>query len=724
MRGKPLKLPKNKSLFFKRSLFAHCGKQAEVFFIKSFIIGFFMGMAIFFALFFYVYGYYNDSTSIFLVDPKYNTYLFDNGEQILSTKYKYVKLDEMPSELIYFLLWSEDREFYEHNGINIKALTRAALTNIKNFSIVQGGSTLTQQLAKTVYLTNERTIKRKIMDIMLAFFLERSYTKEEILEAYMNSVYLGNDISGFGAAAERYYGKELQNLSYEEMLVLIGIINGPEVYNPYKYPERAKNQGMIVLNSLPSNFIIEEKDSVKERIDKMVFYPQTYDERYLNLVYRIKVEEEDIGLKGGGYTIKTTFNKNLFDSVTVDSSTSAIVINNKTGEILSFWGGEYDVFYSQQQVGSAIKPFYYLLALENGYDTDTVLPDQPMKFGDWAPENFDKTYRGTVTLEEALVDSINIPSIYLASHIDISPQRSIETIKNFLSNVVGVQGKYPNDLTLSLGTVETSPYEFTKAYSLFPNYGIIPSTYIISEVYDKKGNLIYKRYPNVERKIDGISNDSYATMNTLMRKVVLEGTGQRANVLDLDLHGKTGTSDLSAWFVGYTGSEVLTTMVKGEDLLSSYTAVPWAKEIATSLLYYGQSEEVYVYLSLKSIQESISFFESPIDFVSTGGNVVGYLNSVKFDYPYKELEKKINAAQREIQYLYPDVVKEIEQWKKENLTDFFKEPFSFIQNGYDLESYLNSITIDKDKQAQLKEIYNQIKYIYPDQAKVIEKFIE
>ncbi|WP_457283782.1 transglycosylase domain-containing protein [Petrotoga sp. DB-2] len=681
-------------------------------------------MAIFFALFFYVYGYYNDSTSIFLVDPKYNTYLFDNGEQILSTKYKYVKLDEMPSELIYFLLWSEDREFYEHNGINIKALTRAALTNIKNFSIVQGGSTLTQQLAKTVYLTNERTIKRKIMDIMLAFFLERSYTKEEILEAYMNSVYLGNDISGFGAAAERYYGKELQNLNYEEMLVLIGIINGPEVYNPYKYPERAKNQGMIVLNSLPSNFIIEEKDSVKERIDKMVFYPQTYDERYLNLVYRIKVEEEDIGLKGGGYTIKTTFNKNLFDSVTVDSSTSAIVINNKTGEILSFWGGEYDVFYSQQQVGSAIKPFYYLLALENGYDTDTVLPDQPMKFGDWAPENFDKTYRGTVTLEEALVDSINIPSIYLASHIDISPQRSIETIKNFLSNVVGVQGKYPNDLTLSLGTVETSPYEFTKAYSLFPNYGIIPSTYIISEVYDKKGNLIYKRYPNVERKIDGISNDSYATMNTLMRKVVLEGTGQRANVLDLDLHGKTGTSDLSAWFVGYTGSEVLTTMVKGEDLLSSYTAVPWAKEIATSLLYYGQSEEVYVYLSLKSIQESISFFESPIDFVSTGGNVVGYLNSVKFDYPYKELEKKINAAQREIQYLYPDVVKEIEQWKKENLTDFFKEPFSFIQNGYDLESYLNSITIDKDKQAQLKEIYNQIKYIYPDQAKVIEKFIE
>lgn len=681
-------------------------------------------MAIFFALFFYVYGYYSDSTSIFLVDPKYNTYLFDNGEQILSTKYKYVKLDEMPSELIYFLLWTEDREFYEHNGINIKALTRAALTNIKNFSIVQGGSTLTQQLAKTVYLTNERTIKRKIMDIMLAFFLERSYTKEEILEAYMNSVYLGNDISGFGAAAERYYGKELENLSYEEMLVLIGIINGPEVYNPYKYPERAKNQGMIVLNSLPNNFVIEEKDIVKEKIDKMVFYPQTYDERYLNLIYRIKAEEEDIGLKGGGYTVKTTFNKNLFDSVTIDSSTSAIVINNKTGEILSFWGGEYDVFYSQQQVGSAMKPFYYLLALENGYDKDTTLPDQPMKFGDWAPENFDKTYRGMVTLEEALVDSINIPSIYLASHIDISPQRSIETIKNFLSNVVGVQGKYPNDLTLALGTVETSPYELTKAYSIFPNYGIIPSPYIISEVYDKKGNLIYKRYPNVERKIEDISNDSYATMNTLMRKVVLEGTGQRANVLDLDLHGKTGTSDLSAWFIGYTGSEVLSTMVKGEDLLSSYTAVPWAKEIATSLLYYGQSEEVYVYLSLKSIQESISFFESPIDFVSTGGNVVGYLNSVKFDYPFKELEKKINAAQREIQYLYPDVVKEIEQWKKENLTDFFQEPFSFIQNGYDLESYLNSVIIDKDTQAQLREIYNQIKYIYPDQAKVIEKFIK
>jgi len=706
-----------------KTSFAQYSKQVEVFFIKSFIIGFFTGMAIFFTLFFYIYDYYNNSTSIFLVDPRYNTYLFDNGEQILSTKYKYVKLDEIPPELIYFLLWTEDREFYEHNGINIKAMTRAALTNIKNLSIVQGGSTLTQQLAKTVYLTNERTVKRKIMDIMLAFFLERSYTKEEILEAYMNSVYLGNDISGFGAAARRYYGKELQNISYAEMLVLIGIINGPEVYNPYKYPYRAKNQGMIVLNSLPNNFIIEEKNIVKEELDKMVFYPQTYDERYLNLIYRIKAEEENIGLKGGGYTIKTTFNKNLFDSVTVDSSTSAIVINNKTGEILSFWGGEYDVFYSQQQIGSAIKPFYYLLALENGYYKDTTLPDQPMKFGDWAPENFDKTYRGSVTLEEALIYSINIPSIYLASHIDISPQRSIEVIKNFLSNIVGVQGKYPNDLTLALGTLETSPYEFTKAYSIFPNYGIIPSPYIISEVYDKKGNLIYKRHPNIERKIEDISNDSYAAMNTLMRKVVLEGTGKRANVLDLDLHGKTGTSDLSAWFVGYTGSEVLTSMVKGKDLLSSYTVVPWAREIATSLLYYGRSEEVYVYLSLKSIQESISFFESPIEFVSTGGNVVGYLNSVKLDYPFKELEKNINSALREIQYLYPDVMKEIEQWKKENLTDFFQEPFSFIQNGYDLESYLNSINIDKDVQVQLREIYNQIKYIYPDQAKVIEKFL-
>lgn len=696
----------------------------EAVFIRSFAVGFIIGISIFFIIFFYIYNYYNNSFSIFLVDSNYNTYLFDNQEVILPTKYKYVKLEDIPVEMLYFLLWSEDREFYEHNGINVKAMTRAALTNIRNLSIVQGGSTLTQQLAKTVYLTNERSYKRKIMDIMLAFFLERSYTKEEILEAYVNSVYLGNDISGVAAASQRYYGKEVKDLSYAEMFILIGIINGPEIFNPYRYPERAKEQGLIVLNSLPDkNIFIENTEEIKKEIESISFDPPPYKDKYLNLVYKVKAEEQSLGLTGGGYTVKTTINKGIYDSVTLDSDSSALLINNKTGEILSFWGGEYDVFYSNQLIGSAIKPFYYLLALEKGYNEDTKLPDQPMKFGDWEPQNFDKAFRGTVTLEEALIDSINIPSIYLAMHIDISPQKSIESIKNFLMSDVGLKGKYPDDLTISLGTVETNPYELTKAYTIFPNYGLIPETYIISEVYDRKGNLIYKRYPKIENRITDISNQAFSEINNLLRRVVLEGTGRRANIVDLDLHGKTGTSDLSAWFIGYTGSESLSTMVKGEDLLSSTNAVPIARDIATSILYFGQKDEVYVYLSLDALQQKVSFFDNPIEFISTGSEVITYLNSIKFDYSFKELEMKVNDAIEEIKYFYPDVVEEIEQWKTNNLIDFFEDPYGFIQNGYDLENYLKTLSLDIEKEEKLKNIYQQIKFVYPDQARILEKFI-
>jgi membrane peptidoglycan carboxypeptidase len=169
--------------------------------LKSYLIGFFIGIFFFIFLFIHTSNFYKNTSSIFFVNSNYNTYLFEDGESILPTKYKYVNLEDIPEELIYMLLWSEDRDFYEHYGVNIKALFRATLINIKNRSFSQGGSTLSQQLAKTLYLTNEKTIMRKVMDMMLAFFLERSYTKDEILEAYMNSVYLGNDISGFGAAS-------------------------------------------------------------------------------------------------------------------------------------------------------------------------------------------------------------------------------------------------------------------------------------------------------------------------------------------------------------------------------------------------------------------------------------------------------------------------------------------------------------------------------------------
>ena len=216
--------------------------------MKSFLAGFLITFSILIVLFFYSKDFYENTSSIFLVNSNYNTYLFDDGDMILPTKYKYENLEDIPNDLLYLLLWSEDRDFYKHSGINPKTIMRALLINVKNLDISQGGSTLTQQLSKTLYLTYQRTIKRKILDIMLAFFIERSYTKDEILEAYVNSVYLGNDISGFAAASRRYFEKDLKELNIYEKALLVGIINKPVYANPYKYPDAARREAKYYYN--------------------------------------------------------------------------------------------------------------------------------------------------------------------------------------------------------------------------------------------------------------------------------------------------------------------------------------------------------------------------------------------------------------------------------------------------------------------------------------------
>ena len=249
--------------------------------MKSFLTGFVLTLSVLMVIFFYSKSFYENTSSIFLVNSNYNTYLFDDGDMILPTKYQYETLENIPNDLLYLLLWSEDRDFYKHNGVNPKTIMRAMVVNIQNFDISQGGSTLTQQLAKTLYLTYERTLKRKILDVMLAFFIERSYTKDEILEAYVNSVYLGNDISGFGAASRRYFEKDLTELTIYEKALLVGIINSPEYSNPYKYPELAKDEARIVLSSLNKKNPVYEKSFVFEKnIEDIDIYPLNYNEKY------------------------------------------------------------------------------------------------------------------------------------------------------------------------------------------------------------------------------------------------------------------------------------------------------------------------------------------------------------------------------------------------------------------------------------------------------------
>ena len=693
--------------------------------MKSFLFGFIITISLLMVVFFYSKDFYEDTSSIFLVNSNYNTYLFDDGDMILPTKYKYENLENIPNDLLYLLLWSEDRDFYKHNGINPKTIMRAMLINLRNFDISQGGSTLTQQLAKTLYLTYERTAKRKILDVMLSFFIERSYTKDEILEAYVNSVYLGNDISGFAAASRRYFEKDISELNIYEKALLVGIINKPVYANPYKYPEDARREAEILLKSLEDNNPVFKADSnFISQVKNIDIYPLNYNEEYLDLIYSIKEKEEELNLKGGGYTIKTTFNRDLFNSISPNASQTAIVINNKTGEIKSFWGGEYSVFQSKKQIGSSVKPFYYALALEKGFNLNTILPDKKMSFGGWEPENYDKQFRGEVELSQSLIHSINIPSIYLASHIENSPTKSVEKIKGFLKDDLKIDANYPNDLTIALGTLETNPFNMVKAINIFPNYGIIPEIYAIEEIYDRKGNLIYKNYPTIYKRLNNLSVETYSAMNQLLRRVVTEGSAQRANIEGIDLHGKTGSPELSAWFVGYTGNKSISVRIDGKDLLSSSSSVPFTKMIAENFIYTGYNSEVPTYINTSNIEQKADFFNDPVIFLSKGYDFEEYLEKKKFQEDPESLKEKIENIIDDLEYIYPDISKKLKDWISLNLVDFIDSPYSYIQNGYDLETYLENLNLNPEKVNKLKKLSNELNYVYPYESQLINKFLK
>ncbi|MBM7559462.1 membrane peptidoglycan carboxypeptidase [Marinitoga litoralis] len=499
--------------------------------------------------------------------------------------------------MIFVLLWSEDRDFFGHPGFDLIGLIRSIITNIKSGTSF-GGSTLTQQTIKNIYLTHEKSINRKILELFLSFWVERSYTKNEILESYINIAYLGNDINGFGAAAKRYFGKDLKNLNLTEISILVGILNSPEYFNPYKYPLKAKNQGLLILNSLLESQMItnEEYKNYTYILNNLSFKKRTFDENNLQILLAIKSEEANLNLSGGGYIIKSTIDRDLFEFTknSWEASQSAIVLDNKTGKILSFFGSQYDVFFSNRQIGSTIKPFYYLLALEKGYNFDTKLLDEPFKIGDWTPKNFEKTFKGSVTLKEALINSINIPSIHLFLDLETDPLKSVEKVENFLTDI-GIKGYYPHDITISLGTLESNVYNIARAFSIFPNYGIIPKYYIIQEIYDKNGNLIYKKTPQIEKKITYISNKSYSLMNELLESVVKEGTAKNLFINNNNFHGKTGTSDNSVWFSGYDGKINVSVRKDGKFLLSTTHAIPIARTILKNYYYYNSNVKVPKY---------------------------------------------------------------------------------------------------------------------------------
>ncbi|HOK84428.1 MAG TPA: transglycosylase domain-containing protein, partial [Pseudothermotoga sp.] len=429
---------------------------------------------------------------------------YKDGSPVMLSRAFWKNLPEVPTVLINALISSEDKNFVSHIGIDLEGIVRATVRNLSTLSINEGASTITQQLARTLYLSLERTWERKIREVFIALWLERVRTKDEILQMYLNSAYMGNGLYGLASASNYYFGKDLSTVNLQESAILVGTIRSPENYNPFKDPELSKKKAKTVLAAmLKEGYLTQEQyDEQVQMIDNIAYAEKKSRNTDEEVFWRVVRELNSIGFGLNevrqGYRIYTTLDPLMMkNSLQLDQNTVAEAIDPFTGAVLAYRGVGLTYPEGRRQLGSAIKPLYYYLALLEGWGLESRLTDLPIKIGDWTPENFDKQYKGSVSLAQALIESRNIPSVNLFM------QLGKDKVVQFLQKEMSLNGYYPNDLTISLGTVESAPEEILKCYAAIFNGGVVLQPYIIDAIQDPYGRIIYKASPKVVGVIKG-----------------------------------------------------------------------------------------------------------------------------------------------------------------------------------------------------------------------------
>lgn len=526
--------------------------------------------------------------------------VYDREGRLVGNLYFYnrmwIDFDRIPKHVKDAVVAIEDSRFYQHNGVDFKGMARAFLHNLIPGGGIQGGSTITQQLAKISLLTSERTVTRKVQDINYALQIEKVYTKDEILELYLNSIYLAHGNVGIEAAARYYFNKSASQLSLAESALLAGLIQSPENYSPVKNLKKAKSRRDLVLRKM-----LEQKYITKAQYNaavatqvKIVKRPTTASTGayFLDYIKEYLIKEEGFSeeqLRFGGYKIYTTLDlscqKEAEKVMAALPQTPAktqpqgalVTIDPKTGAILAMVGGrsyassQYNrAVRSYRQPGSAIKPFVYATALEQGYTAATIFEDKPLTITlpdgtEWKPENYDRQYRGKMTLREALRDSVNSVAIQLLQEVGI--QNVANQMEQMGITSLIKQGK-AHDLNLaplSLGglTKGVTPLELALAYAPFANEGNYAQPFPVVKIADRHGNLLKEFKPELKPVLS--PQTAYIT-TMLLKDVVDRGTGIRAKLPDRPAAGKTGTTSdyTNAWFVGYT-PEMLTVVWMGND---------------------------------------------------------------------------------------------------------------------------------------------------------------
>lgn len=540
------------------------------------------------------------------VQAPIKTVVFDARGRVLHEFYREnrspVPLKSIPRNLVNATLSTEDRSFFTHWGVDLWGIARAAVTDVLHRRRAQGGSTITQQLARNLFLTHERTFTRKLKEVALAIELERNYSKEQILEMYFNQIYFGEGAYGVEAAAKTYFGKPLGELSLSQCALLSGIPANPSFYSPRRQPKAATARRLKVLKNMLATKAITQVEFDNARQEPLGVTPIRYDNdraAYFVEMVRLYLDAKygSNAVYEGGLRVYTTLDMDLQQlaerslekqlenleselklKVTRASFTAAlasgdgstgrtpylqgalVALDPRNGYIRALVGGR-DWSQSNfnratqalRQPGSAFKPFVYTAAMDNGFRPTDIIIDEPVSFpgGDgkpYEPSNYDRTFRGPVTLRYALQQSINIPAIKLLRKVGVSLVASY-------ARRMGIKSPIGQNLSLALGSSEVNLLELTSAYAVLADRGVRNEPIYVLKVEDRSGTVLERNAP---RPFEVLSEGTAATMTSMLQSVMDHGTGYpaRARGFTAPAAGKTGTMDdyMDAWFVGYVPS--------------------------------------------------------------------------------------------------------------------------------------------------------------------------
>ncbi|MCX6646161.1 MAG: penicillin-binding protein 1A, partial [bacterium] len=503
---------------------------------------------------------------------------------------------QIPEDLRDAIVAVEDQDFYSHPGFDIRGMVRAMFANLSKGSLKgQGASTLTQQLVRALYLSNEQTFERKIAEIILAVKIEQKYSKDEILTFYLNQVYFGSNAYGVEAAAQTYFGKSVSECDLAQCALLAGLPQAPSRLSPYVSIDAARERRTHVLTRM-----MEEGNITQEEFDTAnnseIALTGRRDIGFTGLqypyfsTYVIHEVQEKFGLRKiytEGLRIYTTLNPDwqAFAQQTVTdkvaeyananvSQGALVTIEVGTGAIRAMVGGttfndsEFNrAWQALRQPGSSFKPYVYLTAMEDGFSPSSLVRDEPVEFylegwGTYRPKNYDYGYRGIMTLASALAASRNIPAVKI---VDIVGAQRVADV----AKACGIQSEIRPSLSMGIGTSEVTLLEHTTAYSTFANDGVLCQPYAIERITDARGNLLYTHEPSDQQVVDP---NAVRLLVSMMQGVITGGTGTRARITGHHIAGKTGTTDdwRDAWFMAFTPSIVTGVWIGNDDNSSMY----------------------------------------------------------------------------------------------------------------------------------------------------------